>query len=100
MLSVEFQREEKRANKFEQYDDESESENRTRVTVLFSLIYEDKDESCYKGTWLRGEVNKMEMNKQARDRGVKTVVCLVTWPLNESEAGVDLVMIQTSLLFL
>ena len=29
-----------------------------------------------------------------------TVVCLVTWPLNESEAGVDLVMIQTSLLFL
>ena len=28
-----------------------------------------------------------------------TVVCLVTWLLNESEAGVDLVMIQTSLLF-
>ena len=26
-------------------------------------------------------------------------MCLVTWPLNESEAGVDLVMIQTSLLF-
>ena len=29
-----------------------------------------------------------------------TVICLVTWPLNESEVGVDLVMIQTSLLFL
>ena len=29
-----------------------------------------------------------------------TVVCLVTWPLNESEAGVGLVMIQTSLLLL
>ena len=29
-----------------------------------------------------------------------TVLCLVTWPLNESEARVDLVMIQTSLLFL
>ena len=29
-----------------------------------------------------------------------TVVYFVTWPLNESEAGVDLVMIQTSLLFL
>ena len=28
-----------------------------------------------------------------------TVMCLVTWPLNEGEAGVDLVMIQTSLLF-
>ena len=24
-----------------------------------------------------------------------TVVCLVAWPLNESEAGVDLVLIET-----
>ena len=29
-----------------------------------------------------------------------TVLCLVAWPLNESEAGVDLVLIETSLLFL
>ena len=29
-----------------------------------------------------------------------TVVCLVMWPMNESEAGVDLVLIETSLLFL
>ena len=29
-----------------------------------------------------------------------TVTCLVAWPLNESEAGVDLVMIETSLIFL
>ena len=29
-----------------------------------------------------------------------TVVCLVAWPLNESEAGVDLVFIETSLLLL
>ena len=28
-----------------------------------------------------------------------TVVCLVAWPLNESEAGVDLVLLGTSLLF-
>ena len=28
-----------------------------------------------------------------------TVLCSVTRPLNKSEAGVDLVMIQTSLLF-
>ena len=28
-----------------------------------------------------------------------TVVCLVTWPLNESEVGVDPVMIQNSILF-
>ena len=30
---------------------------------------------------------------------LNTVMCLVTWPLNESEAGVDHVMIQPSLLF-
>ena len=29
-----------------------------------------------------------------------TVVCLVAWPLNESEAEFDLVLIETSLLFL
>ena len=29
-----------------------------------------------------------------------TVVCLVAWPLNESEDGVDLVLIETSLLFI
>ena len=29
-----------------------------------------------------------------------TVVCLVAWPLNESEAGVDLVLMETSLLLL
>ena len=29
-----------------------------------------------------------------------TVVCLVAWPLNESEAGVDLVLIETLPLFI
>ena len=29
-----------------------------------------------------------------------TVACLVAWPLNESEAGVDLLLIETSLLLL
>ena len=29
-----------------------------------------------------------------------TVACLVAWPLYESEAGGDLVLIKTSLLFL
>ena len=28
-----------------------------------------------------------------------TVSCLVAWPLNESEAGGDLALIETSLLF-
>ena len=29
-----------------------------------------------------------------------TVVCLVAWPLNESEAGVDLVLLEILLLFI
>ena len=29
-----------------------------------------------------------------------TAVCFVAWPLNESEAVVDLVLIETSLLFI
>ena len=29
-----------------------------------------------------------------------TVVCLVTWPINESEARAYLVLVETSLLFL
>ena len=29
-----------------------------------------------------------------------TVVCLVSWPLNESEAGVDFALIETSQFFL
>ena len=29
-----------------------------------------------------------------------TVVCLVSWPLNESEAGVGFALIETSLLFI
>ena len=29
-----------------------------------------------------------------------TVVCLVAWPLNENEAGVDLVLIETFLLLI
>ena len=32
--------------------------------------------------------------------GLFTVVCLVTWPWIESEAGGDLVLIQTSLFFI
>ena len=29
-----------------------------------------------------------------------TVVCLVSWPLNENEAGVEFTLMETSLLFL
>ena len=37
--------------------------------------------------------------KRAAGIGHFTVVCLVTWPLSGSEAGGDLVLIQTLLLF-
>ena len=33
------------------------------------------------------------------DNFTVTVVCLVAWPLNESEAGVDLVLIDTLMFF-
>ena len=44
-------------------------------------------------------------NKQTRYETKKgldhfTVVCSVSWPFNGSEAGVDLVLMQTSLLLL
>ena len=42
-------------------------------------------------------------DKQSKDCLITVVIelmCLVVWPLNESEAGVDLVLIKTSLLFL
>ena len=42
--------------------------------------------------------NKYQLSKTRIDDF--TVVCLVTWPVNESEAGVDLALIETSLLFL
>ena len=45
-------------------------------------------------TWRRKI--KLENNRPL----IFTVVDLATWPLNGSEAGVDLVLIQTSLLLL
>ena len=47
--------------------------------------------------WLNGENGRAA--RAARNSHF-TVVCLVTWPMNESEAEVDLVLIETSLLFL
>ena len=54
----------------------------------------------------RGEAKKMWATKNLMLGTVYmytidhfTVSCLVTWPLNESEAGGDLVLIETSLLF-
>ena len=44
------------------------------------------------------KVKKESKNPFLRDHF--TVVCLITWPLNENEAGGDLVLIETSQLFL
>ena len=47
-------------------------------------------------------VYQKDMSRIASSRPliIFTVVCLVAWPLNGIEAGVDLVLIETSLLFL
>ena len=44
----------------------------------------------------------VQIDEKLEDRHIDrfTVVCLVAWPLNESEAGVDLVLIETLLLFI
>jgi len=39
------------------------------------------------------------VSRKTHKRDHFTVVCLVSWPLNETEAGVDLVLIETYLLF-
>ena len=49
--------------------------------------------------WLTNEFQSGKRNKHAQIDHF-TVVGLVTWPLNGSVAGVDLVLIQTSLLLL
>ena len=41
----------------------------------------------------------VEANVEAVCLGLNIVMCLVAWPLNESKPGVDLVLIETSLLF-
>ena len=50
--------------------------------------------SCFCQLWLFGALGS---NKTI---GHFTVVCLVTWPWIGSEAGGDLVLMQTSLLFI
>ena len=48
-------------------------------------------------TLFSAEENKL---KAAQEIDRFTVVCLVAWPLNEGEAGGDLALIETFLLFL
>ena len=43
-----------------------------------------------------GEFENRELREFQTEIVHFTVVCLVTWPVNKSEAGVDLVLIETS----
>ena len=47
----------------------------------------------------QGRKNSPTYTKRLDQKDHFTVVCLVAWPLDESETGVDLVLIETSLLF-
>ena len=53
----------------------------------------------YLSLTLKGKEGKI-MHSMLSEIDHFTVVCLVTWPVNESEAGVDLALIETSQLFL
>ena len=61
----------------------------------FSISSEIKCATRFNSCCTRTHANLAKTNGIAHF----TVVCLVAWPLNESEAGGDLVLIETSLLF-
>ena len=47
---------------------------------------------------MKGRTPRLALRKRLKVIDHFTVVCSVTWPLNGSEAGDDLALIQTSLL--
>ena len=44
------------------------------------------------------DIDRLTSSKDIMNNSYFAVVCLVVWPLNENEAGVDFVLIETSLL--
>ena len=46
------------------------------------------------------DIDRLTSSKDIINNSYFTVVCLVVWPLNENEAGVDFVLIETSLLLM
>ena len=50
--------------------------------------------------WVSGQFWLQKHVSRQRAIDHFTVVCIVAWPLNENETGVELVLIETSLLFL
>ena len=63
---------------------------------LHKMLLSSRCISAY--SWFSSEVTAAMLVYRSIDHF--TVVCLVAWPLNESEAGVDLVLIETLLLFI
>ena len=61
-------------------------------------MFRQRDTSLFYFTSFFSGVHANYLSPEAIDH--LTVSCLVAWPLNESEAGGDLVLIETSLLFL
>ena len=60
-------------------------------------MFRQRDTSLFYFTSFFSGVHANYLSPEAIDH--LTVSCLVAWPLNESEAGGDLVLIETSLLF-
>ena len=46
------------------------------------------------------DIDRLTSSKDIINNSYFAVVCLVVWPLNENEAGVDFVLIETSLLLM
>ena len=46
------------------------------------------------------DIDRLTSSKDIMNNSYFAVVCLVVWPLNENEAGVDFVLIETSLLLM
>ena len=71
------------------------------TTTSLSAFFEEYNPDRKVGWYLKYTVSSSLYLSQAKALiDHFTVLCLVAWPLNESEAGVDLVLIETSLLFL
>ena len=68
----------------------------TAVKVITPIIFTVQDAaSCVKNCWLFTPIPHFLLSMLTTILNISivhfTVVCLVAWPMNESEAGVDLV---------
>ena len=83
------------------YGEQSERLQNEDLLSCLNLFFKFGYVSKAKLTLIREFVASKSINEEEIKKTIDhfTVSCLVAWPLNESEAGVDLVLIETSLLF-